>query len=874
MKPARWCGYLINAALLALSCFALDRPLSAPSINPGVYNTPCLVSFTREPGIRLSLFLDGTPLSPDSTSVYLEGTEGEEITYTVQAVFTPIEPGLPVLSVSEYVWTIDRKKPARPVLKAVPAEEGWQVSLSLSGEGMLSWCLYHRFTGTLARDTVLPGSSVYVPNGAVLCAFAIDSAGNRGPSASYAAPVRNEAGSPFRVLNPVPGMWANTQTLLIESMPGTVVLWSLDGSDPLLSGQVYEGPVLLDSGGVTTLRLCARDASGTLWSEQVLYSVVESPVPSLGAYTAGQPVLETGDFYELPIPEGLRYSFGDTLPVLPGGKNILFSAVRGMLRYFPLTLSDGIDSWRIICSSGRSHSTSEKTVSRSSSSTDDPSISIHGWHFIAIDYRFPVFYSLDDGSWNEYTGPVFSDRNRNSVLDWYSPAWKSGEVQRINLPAIPAVTGIPEKGMTGGPVFLSIPDSPFAYTYTVGTLYAPESPSAASAELASGLLFEVPSGSASRFQVRYLAALDGIVHGELSADFLIDRKTPRIPSPGIDPQLVWSRSPVRFSPSGEDTLHVEITPDLYARDGASYILSGAPGKKIDYRISVYACDEVGNRSETVTRSITVDLNAIYVDASAAVPGDGSPSRPFASLDDALDIVRGRSLWRLYLQGRSEIKKQHTILSDLELSGSDAELDIAPEAGFVVSGSTMTIRSCTVRQSFSGPDTSRNQLPVVAAARPLFDLQNAVFSAIDCNVSSAGRQSYSLVRASGSAVSFSGCFISAQAVEYVAAVDAKRSQVSIINSDFSCSAHDASVLSLFSSSIVMNNSRFSVSVGLSGRILEAWESSAILDTIVFDRSGVSVDNRDSALFLDAKSFIVSEKSVVNNGFWKRETRGSR
>jgi hypothetical protein len=73
---------------------------------------------------------------------------------------------------------------------------------------------------------------------------------------------------------------------------------------------------------------------------------------------------------------------------------------------------------------------------------------------------------------------------------------------------------------------------------------------------------------------------------------------------------------------------------------------------------------------------------------------------------------------------------------------------------------------------------------------------------------------------------------------------------------------------------MNNSRFSVSVGLSGRILEAWESSAILDTIVFDRSGVSVDNRDSALFLDAKSCIVSEKSVVNNGFWKRETRGSR
>lgn len=874
MKPAKWCAYILHAALLIPACFAQSAPSLLPSPAPGLYNRPCMVSFPAVPGTRLSLYLDDAPLAAGSSTVYLEGAEGDERSYSVRAELSPIEPGRPLLASALFSWTIDRKKPERPLLTASPVEGGRMVSMSLSGSGSIRYSMYHRFTGTVALDDAMPGDSLFVPHEAVLCAFAVDPAGNRGPAASYAAPPAGDNRSPFRVLNPVPGIWANNQTLLIESAPGTVVMWSADGSDPTISGMIYDGPVQLETEGVSSVRIAARDETGKLWSEQILYSVVEAPVPPLGSYAESRAVLETGDFYELPVPEGLLYSIGDAVPVLHGGKNILFSAVRGMVRYFPLTLSDGTSVWRIVCSSGRSGSNSGTGAVRAVPSLEEPAVAVHGWHFISIDYRYPVFYSIDGASWSEYSGPVFSEREKDSVLRWYSPEWKGGEIQSLRLPPVPRVSGIPENEMTSGPVFLSVPDSPYECTYAVGSVFSPERPSPGSPELASGLLFEVPSGSSSSFKVRILASVDGLVHGELTADFLIDRKTPRVPSVGIEPRLVWSRSPVRFTPSGEDMLHVSITPDLYVRDGNSFILTGAEGKKISYSVSVSASDQVGNRSEEAKRELTVDLGALYVDSSSSGPGDGSPAAPFTNLDDALETVRNRSLWRLYVSGRAEMNRRHTLLSDIELYGTDAEIIAGPNATLVVSGSTLSLQSCTIKQTIAGSASDRKRMSVSASSVPLLDLQNAVLKAVDCNFSSAGHQIFSLIRSSGSTVSLSGCFVSLQASEYVSAIDAKRSQITVSDSDFSCTAHDTVAISLASSFARTGTSRFSVAPLLSGRIFEAWDSSIILETVVLERSESPGGNRDSAIFLDAKSSIVSEKAVSNNGFWKRDSKGSR
>ena len=76
-----------------------------------------------------------------------------------------------------------------------------------------------------------------------------------------------------KIINPVKGVWANKQSLVLEFSEGKSAYYSLNGSDPRESGFTYNGPIALDVSGDVEVRIASVDASGVFREYRVSYTV-------------------------------------------------------------------------------------------------------------------------------------------------------------------------------------------------------------------------------------------------------------------------------------------------------------------------------------------------------------------------------------------------------------------------------------------------------------------------------------------------------------------------------------------------------------------------------------------------------------------------
>lgn len=337
----------LNAAALASS---LSVPLPSPA--PGIYNAPVLVSFPCPAGKRIEISVNGYPFEDLSSPVLFSAEKGEEKEYRVEARLYSLAPSSIPETSSSFLWRIDRKSPLPPVLSASPREGGLAITATLKESGKVSFRMWHPFSKSSSQGTLSSGESLFLPDGATLVAYAEDEAGNRSdpvspdPSLALASPV------PFRVISPVPGSWANRQALVVEQSVGTEILYSVDGSDPALSGLAYDGPILLDKSGLVTLRILAIDRNGKRYPSQCIYTVAEENIQGPAGFPEKSAITGGGEFTEITIPDGFSWTFGDGIPSVSGGKTIAVSAVRGAVRLYPIVLSDGNHRWRYIIENG------------------------------------------------------------------------------------------------------------------------------------------------------------------------------------------------------------------------------------------------------------------------------------------------------------------------------------------------------------------------------------------------------------------------------------------------------------------------------------------------------------------------------------------
>lgn len=851
-----------------------ERATVTPSVAPGAYNSPQAVSFSVPSSARLLVGVDGTVPVETSGPLLLTVPYGSVKTYSVEAIAFPLDPTATGSVSSRFSWTIDRAPPSAPVCDEKRADNGWYVTLRADAGDTVHWKMFHPVYGSNASGEGLTPERVFVPDGATLCAYAVDAAGNRGKTVSIDKNAPSGNGYQCRIVSPVPGTWANPQALVIESSPDMDVSYTTDGSDPSREGIPYRGPSILSDTSIREVRVRAVSRDGSVFSDTVKYSVASSPTLPSGTspvrdLRADVPLVDVGDFLELHTAQGFLCSPGNSVASESASDRIVLSSVRGIRTWQPMTVTDGTSFWRWVFVLGPTGSGDvPATVTPvQAEASDRPEVTVNDWYFVDVYWKDPVYVSLDGGAWATCIEPVFVDRSSSHSLSWYSGTWKNGEVQRLSLPAKPSLSGIPSQGLTADPVFLSCDGSPFTFRYE-GGYFVPANPSEASPSLSSGLLVEIANGSETRFSFTFRASLDGIDHGTLSAFFVMDRKAPRTPSAGIPDSLVYSRESVVITPSGEDMIQVSVKGEPFSHDGKAFTLAGDPSRSIDYTVTLFAVDRAGNRSPVRERQVTVDLNALYVNPSATVSAtrDGSPDSPFLTVDDALQAMHGQSSWRIELSGDAGLSASHTIRNDVSIRANGHTLSVAPSVSLTVIRCALSIADCTL--DFADSSRAGEALMPLAfpAASPL-QLDGATLSLERCAITCSLPASGSFLRAKGSRVSFTSSSVALSSREYAILIDATRCAVGVRSSSLSVSARDAVGVSLNDSTAAFSGSSVTVSASSAGRAIEAWSSTLSLARVTLARTvaGSSAANRDTAVWLDGSSRVTDESGLVVSGF---------
>lgn len=861
-------GLLLLAAALAIAEAPEPQVSASVSLPPGVYPTPQLVGLSAPAGYRAALSLNGSAVDTSSLPLYLDSPRGESRVYNLSVTLLNLDPGAEGTAESsgitrDYRWTIDRKPPSRPVFSSVSSEAGALVSCSIDESGVIQWIMWHPDYRASSSGKGPSGLELFVPTGARLCAWGIDDAGNRGPAAvNEASPAPGTP--PFRVVNPVPGEWANPQSLVIQAAEGLTVKYTTDGTDPASGGQPYLKPEVLEATGVVLLRLSVSDSEGNAWSSKVLYTVTPSDPPPLDGFDPSEAVKEAGDFAEYFIPEGCTWGIGEGLTALPGGKSVLFTGVRGVQSLYPLSVTRDAATWRYVISSGSVEGPSESLAEGPAGVA--PEVSVLDWYFVAIHWDSAVYASLDGAPWTPVEGPLLVDRSVPHTLRWYSPSWQNSRIQTLALPEKPRLEGLPDTGVSAEPVFISSSDP--AWTLHYRSLSVPGAPAALRSDpvLASGLLLETPAGASERFSLSFLAEYGGVVHGRLGADVVIDRKPPRTPSLSLSPDLSWSRLPVVLSVSGEDSLEVSVLPEAEGEGPSRWNLSGDAEGPVTYTVRAEAVDRAGNRSEAAVRTVTVDRNAIYVDPSWAgirsgAP-DGSPEAPYSSLDLALETIRDNGNWRIYLGGDAKLGKEHTMLANLRIIGDGHTLEFLPGSSITVSGGSLSLESCGLVSTAPQP------------AGSLLTVTNGSFKGIRLKASLTGSDKGRFLRAVNSAVSLEESSIELAFGTYGVVLDLQGGEVSLISSLLSLSARNAAVLSLVRTRATLENTSVEVRSTQAGRALEAWGSTVVLDGSRFIRHGGGTESRDTALWTDAATALKTLRACSFTGFRAERETGKR
>lgn len=870
-------------AVVPVGTLAAREPRVNPLVPPGAYRAAQLVDVERLPGARAFVSVDGGPFVEMTGPIVVDASPGTESSRVLSFELRPIDPLAPALASFTGTWVVDRKPPEPPALELIPAEGGNVVrALGTSGGDTVRYA--YAIDGRETAGVLDPKKGIFVPSGASLVLWSVDRAGNRGDSVGF--PGRDLVTDvPFRVRNPLSGSWANRQTLLVDAPVGADIRYTVDGSDPAASGRPYVGPELIAQSGMTMLRVALIAGGATVREERVLFSQEEAPVPeALSALSLANPV-ELGSFGEVFIPEGYSFEIGQTVkPRLLGPRRLSVSALPGTRRFYPITVSDGSSTWRWILASGqedRQVAPKDTVTGDAIPATDEPApkVSMHDWEYLDVYWPDgPVYASLDGEPWRLLASPVRVDRRVDHSLRWYAETWNGGKVQSLSLPRRPSLRGIPANGATVEPVYLSVDDSPFDVRYSIGSVYAPASPTAASPSLGKGILIEPPADAECEYAFRASCVIDGVVHGELFARFTVDRKPPEAPAIIVDAAGNFSKAPIRLRIEGEGEISVSISPpveeDARGEKVKTFILAGDPERPISYTVTASASDRAGNRSAVATRTLTVDLGALYVGASpdagrvavdVARKSDGSPDAPFPDLDSALDWAVGPGPWRIYVSGSVQLARRHRLTGDVSVLGSDsAAVVCAPGAGIDMAGGRLAVSRLEFSRAEPAPRADAPLVPTRKAA-PVVSVEDGFLSVSSASFAHSGGDAACLVRVSRSSVTIESCEMSAEAADYAVAVESRDSTVTVRKSKLSATGRATTVIAASESSVAARDSSLVSAAQAAGRAVELAGSSLSLEAVSLARLPAGKANADAAIGLDSSSRVDRAAGVRLSGF---------
>lgn len=674
----------------------------------------------------------------------------------------------------------------------------------------------------------------------------------------------------IKVLSPAAGVWGNRQVLLIEregNESNSEVFYSLDGSDPALSGFVYDGPVLLDKGGNVTLNVSSGEEKYT-----IAYTVTEPEINEPFLKNAARSLFIdciAGDV--LTLPRSIRYSM-DGLS-FERGRDLSCPKDNILYRVHPIIIDDG---------RGNFYSFLLRIMPKAQDTGGEASVpfSVRGWNKVRLNDEKSI-YSIDGGMWLPCTGagePVTLDRKVSHTIYWQSVAYKkSNPIKSFTLPPMPRLDS--SIGEAGEVAITVQGDS----GYSIGVMAEGELSFMRSAKLDTVYGDEVSGNFCTKMYY------NNVYQGSICLPYSIDRLRPPppiitssiassssaflsdvlppSPSPqskaeGVQKTTVFSRKDVAVCVTGTEGTRLFVSVDggdyKESGGGVEYTVGiglGDGGFPVaQHKVIAYCVDSKGNKSDSTEYNVLIDKYNYFVDEESGKKGAlGREEDAFSSLEECLSYLEGSAHITLRGTVHTSLSSQIAIKDCvIEGEGDDARLIIG--GGTIAVGGKSALKNLILErgEEKGGKDNGTSSTPLIVSEKAVLDIEG-------CEVFALYGDNGNVIEVKGGELTIQNSGITGKAKSFVVAVQTEDAKVSIQNSRISATAMEGVCVSSQGGETAVKSSVLKNS-GMRAHAVE-----------LFNAKGHITDNAIEAdLSLSGSLAIYEKNSAVEKG--ENEERG--
>lgn len=706
------------------------------------------------------------------------------------------------------------------------------------------------------------------------------------------------------VLSPVAGNWENSQPLVIQGAEDCEVYYSLTGSDPLVSGFAYDGPIMLEGTGAQHISIVSVSDRGISDIVTINYISNGRPTPSYIPQAVRDVYVRVTDKTHIEVPESVRWAAGVSADqnepeksTFHYGGEISLNGRCDDPRIMPLIISTSQGYYRYLLRTGFEQTSLPAPVPQYEG------IEFAQWNYVRFNSGRTSLYSIDGEPWQQTAKPVFIDRTVEHTLSWkelkavtpdeleagfeFSASVDeidaSDAVQTMILPPKP-VFSLPEKSWTNGSVELSFDSEDYILEYADrdGHIHYQNSWGEATVPGDS-------EGVSGHFNVYY----KGIKQGSVDVSVLINRRVPEGPVLITSAENGFSRSEVKLTFHSADAVYYKVTvpekrpygfdfatDDIHAQNAAlsvtesstyarlekgEIILEVNPDAAVLYKITAYSEDVSGNRSDLTQYAVIVDGANLYVAEDPALTEAqfvkdapyGSMNNPCLTVSEALQIADNDDCInpRIFISGTHVLDAPFVLDDNIRLLGNqDARIIFHENGGFDVTGGSVSLSGITLEK--------RESADCTMGEKSLISIRNASLSLYDCELYADFATNGIALTADNGVINIKKCGITSRSTTYTALVSAKDTELFMYNVRGVANAPTAVGISAEGGLCYLADSAFTV-IGSLGRIAEYVRLQWVLEACRLQ--GNNTLPVESAVWVDSSSVLLSEKANTYSGF---------
>ncbi len=680
------------------------------------------------------------------------------------------------------------------------------------------------------------------------------------------------------IISPSEGEWNNIQALVLDTGDGSELYYSLTGTDPLVSGFAYDGPVVIEQTGSIRLRITALSKEGTRSDFNINYTVkkIDYHSDNAEAETFVQTITQnplrryiSGTI--LSIPSTFTYSMVNDISPSLQGTRLSLSSKNLLDRYIPCTLKDNNYSYHIVI-----HTVAAKNNSVARPRNYVP-FELTDWNTFTFTGE-NLIYQLDDNYWSADREPKLIDRNVTHTVRWQSVNYQKGnKVYSVRIPPAPRLSY--RKG-TDTPIVFYL-QQPFfeGLRYTLG----PASNKSPSFSMQDGLYNEIPvdilQGDFAKGHLALGVYYDGIYQGDLYAAVDIDKCPPSPPiitSSASSENNHFSRSSVNINISKDSlkdtniyySIYSEVKPDsslfkatslenidfdessykLYS--GNAITLRSASSNAVFYALRAYTIDEAGNKSKAAEYKIIIDeynyyLSSVNEDSIDTISDEnvnsmhlkGTYTNPFNSLKETINAINRVKNACVHINGDIYADEIYNINSNCIFISNKKHIIVAKDALIKINDAKVTFNDCIIEKT--GVEGS------------LFESEGGTLSLNNCELIGRFSNFSSMIKSKNTEISLNNTGITLQAELYAYAISAINSKISLINARLTSNSTSSICINVIDSNLFMEKS-FCTIRGRIGRCMELINSKA---TLKDNRYAIRLEQEGEALWKDVNSVIL-------------------